>query len=97
MTQFLPVKQAEGPVFNLILAEFRLGTNTVEGCSRDSTKEDVRFLEVAFGSSREVSYLLDLAARLEMMDVKTAQELVAAGGRVSATLAALIRALKSLK
>ena len=70
-------------------------TNIVEGCARDSNREYVRYLEVAFGSSREVNYLIDLAARLNLLDPKLAQETVMYGGRVSAALAALKKSVRS--
>ena len=39
-------------------------SNIVEGCTRDGEKEFVRFLDIAFGSLRELSYQLDLSRRL---------------------------------
>jgi four helix bundle protein len=38
--------------------------NIVEGCARDSTREYVRFLIIALGSSSETRYLLDISRRL---------------------------------
>ena len=64
-------------------------TNIVEGCARESEREYERFLEVAFGSTREVLYLLDLSSRLEFLDKKVANELAQFGGRVAAALSAL--------
>lgn len=64
-------------------------TNIVEGCARESEREYERFLEIAFGSTREVIYLLDLSSRLEIMDKKVANELALFGGRVAAALTAL--------
>ena len=39
-------------------------SNIVEGCTRDSEAEYLRFLNIAFGSLRELHYQLDLSKRL---------------------------------
>lgn len=68
-------------------------TNMVEGCARDSEREKARFFEIAFGSVREATYLVDLAARLEFLDRQVAHELTVLGGRVASALAALRKTL----
>ena len=39
-------------------------SNIVEGCARDGEAEHLRFLNVAFGSLRELHYQLNLSKRL---------------------------------
>lgn len=39
-------------------------SNVVEGCAKTSSLEHLRFLEIAFGSLRELSYQLELSHRL---------------------------------
>ena len=39
-------------------------SNIVEGCARDSEAEYLRFLNIAFGSLRELRYQLSLSKRL---------------------------------
>lgn len=68
-------------------------TNIVEGCARDSDREHLRFYEIALGSARETIYLLDLAARLELIDRDLAQELTTAGNQVASALTGLRRSI----
>lgn len=70
-------------------------TNIVEGCARETHRERDRFLQIAFGSAREAIYLIDLAGRLEMLNVDAARELAGFGGRIAAALAALRKARAS--
>lgn len=69
-------------------------TNIVEGCARESDREYARFLEMAFGSCREVIYLVDLAGRLEMLNPKLSADVCLFGGRVAAALAALNKSVR---
>ena len=39
-------------------------SNIVEGCARDFSADYLRFLDIAFGSLRELDYQLSLATRL---------------------------------
>ncbi len=69
-------------------------TNIVEGCARDSDREHSRFFEIAIGSVREALYLIDLSARLELIDRRVADDLSALGGRAAAALAGLRKSIQ---
>ena len=64
-------------------------SNIVEGCARDSLADYLRFLDIAFGSLRELEYQLSLATRLEFVSSET--ELHAKVHEASKVLGALIR------
>jgi four helix bundle protein len=69
-TRLLPASERYGLQSQIRRASVSTATNIVEGCARDSDREHDRYFEMAFGSCREVIYLVDLAARLEMLDPK---------------------------
>ncbi|SPF51679.1 conserved hypothetical protein [Syntrophobacter sp. SbD1] len=49
-------------------------SNIVEGCARESKTEYLRFLEIAFGSLRELHYQFGLSKRLNYCtDVETSE------------------------
>jgi four helix bundle protein len=93
-SQGFPPSELYGVRSQLRRAAVSVPTNIVEGCARESDREYVRFLEVAFGSCREVIYLLDLSSRLNLLDPKVGTELALFGGRVAAALSALRKSRK---
>ena len=88
-----PVEERYGLRSQIRRAAVSAPTNIVEGCARDSDREHARFFEMAFGSTREAIYLIDLSRRLKLLDGSAAQELADFGGRVAAALAALRKSI----
>jgi four helix bundle protein len=64
-------------------------TNIVEGCARDSQAEYLRFLEIAFASTRELLYLIDLSNRLGFFKKEETESLTKQGNSVAGMLANL--------
>lgn len=90
-TRDFPRSEVYGLRSQLRRAAVSVPTNIVEGCARGSERDLCRFVDIAFGSTREVIYLLGLAGRLGLMDARAADDLALFGGRVAAALAALRR------
>ena len=64
VTRFFPREEMYGMVSQMRRAALSVPSNIVEGCTRRSDKDYLRFLEIAFGSLRELSYQFSVASRL---------------------------------
>ncbi|MDD3927057.1 MAG: four helix bundle protein [bacterium] len=67
-TRGFPKEEIYGLTSQIRRAAVSVPSNIVEGCARESQVEYFRFLEIAFGSIRELHYQFDLAKRLGYMD-----------------------------
>ena len=63
-TALLPKEELFGLVYKMRRAAVSVASNIVEGCSRSSTVKYLRFLEIAYGSARELEYQISIAERL---------------------------------
>lgn len=69
--------------------------NIVEGASRESEGDYLRFLDIAFGSCREVTYLIDLSGRLGLLDQPAVTSLASQANLTQATIGALRKAIRA--
>ena len=69
-------------------------SNIVEGCARDSEAEYLRFLNIAFGSLRELHYQLNLSKRLGFLRNKDSPLLEPKVVKTEKVLNGLIRAFR---
>src|SRR5262245_52400173 len=94
-TKSFPKAEQFGLTSQLRRAAVSIASNIVEGCARSSEADYIRFLDMAFGSVREVEYQLSLAARLGYMSSESAAELAQQADETAKVIAGLLRSLRS--
>lgn len=93
LTQSFPVDERFGLTSQLRRAAISVPTNIVEGAARSSSKEFARFLNVAYGSARELQYQISLSTRLQLVDELAARPVSDLAERTSKALHSLILSL----
>ncbi|MFN8627418.1 MAG: four helix bundle protein [Candidatus Binatia bacterium] len=91
-TQGFPREEMFGLTAQMRRSAVSVAANIVEGCARHGERDYSRFLDLSFGSLREVGYFIDLAARLNYLPGDVADDLRTIQSRTAAALAALLRA-----
>lgn len=94
ITKDFPKEEVYGLSSQMRRAAVSIPSNIVEGCARESQVEYLRFLEIAFGSLRELQYQFDLSTRLGYLknaDILECNSKLSETGKV---LAALLRSLR---
>jgi four helix bundle protein len=94
VTRGFPKEEIYGLTSQMRRAAISVPSNIVEGCARESQGEYLRFLEIAFGSLRELHYQLSLAGRLGYTDNSSVPECDSIMAETEKVLGALIRAMK---
>ena len=72
-TTAFPSSERYGLQAQLRRAAVSAAANIVEGSTRRSQSDYLRFLEIALGSACEVDYLVDLARRLDFLSAESQQ------------------------
>ncbi|MBN1511901.1 MAG: four helix bundle protein [Phycisphaerae bacterium] len=94
-TRAFPSEERFTLVTQMRRAALSTASNIVEGCARPTQADYVHFLDMAYGSSRELEYQISLAHRLGYLD-QSANERMAAGSESTCkVLGALIRSLRN--
>ena len=94
-TRTLPKEEMFGLTSQLRRAAVSVASNIVEGCARHSKSDYVRFLDVAYGSAREVEYQASLAFRLGYLSRQASESLRTLSVETSKVLNGLLRALRT--
>lgn len=91
-TVAFPREEMFGLVSQMRRAAVSIASNIVEGCARHSHADYLRFLDMAYGSVRELEYQISLADRLGYLsDAEPLNRLVVETAKV---LNGLIRSLR---
>lgn len=94
LTRRFPEEERYGLTSQMRRAAVSIPSNIVEGCARETQTEYIRFLEIAFGSLRELHYQFDLSLRLGYFngqDISNCQPLLVETEKV---LSALLRSMR---
>jgi four helix bundle protein len=96
ITKNFPKEEIYGLTSQMRRAAVSVASNIVEGCARESQLEYHRFLEMAFGSLRELSYQFSLAIRLGFMKEQEniAKNFKSKSNEAQKVLGSLIRSMR---
>jgi four helix bundle protein len=93
-TQGMPPDERFGLTTQIRRAAVSIPSNIVEGCSRNSEADSLRFLDMALGSACELEYQLSLALRLGFLHEDEHRPVADLAAQTAKTLNGLIRALR---
>lgn len=93
-TGSFPASEQYGLTSQMRRCAVSVAANIVEGSARETEKDYLRFLGIAFGSVRELGYFISLAKRLEYLDKQAAEELEKGQNKTAGSLGALIQAFR---
>ena len=94
ITKIFPKEELFGLTSQMRRAVVSVPSNIVEGCARESRVEYFRFLEIAFGSLRELRYQFELSQKLGYVnknDFEIGEEKIIETEKV---LSALLRSMR---
>ena len=94
LTHSFPKEEQFGLTSQLRRAAVSAASNIVEGCARSTEVEYLRFLDIAYGSAREVEYQLSLARRLGLTPDAAFTPVAAVASETCRVLNGLIRSLR---
>ncbi len=94
-TRKFPREELYGLTSQIRRSAVSVPSNIVEGCARNSQTEYVRFLDIAYGSLKELRYQVDLSNRLGFFGSHDVQGLQSRIIETEKVLNALIRSLRN--
>ena len=97
ITRLFPKEEVYGLTSQMRRAAVSIPSNIVEGCARETRAEYVRFLEIAFGSLRELHYQFSLAGRLNYVTGIDASRCESRMQEAEKVLGALVRSMRTAR
>jgi len=97
ITETFPREEIYGLTSQIRRAAASIPTNIAEGNGRSSDAELARFLEIAFGSTSEVEYLLLLSKDLSLLDTSTYERINGEVIEIKRMLATFIKTIRKPK
>lgn len=94
-TQHFPREEVYGLTSQMRRCAVSVAANIVEGCARQTHKEYVNFLNIAFGSLRELGYYIDLSQQLNYLTESGHQQMFARYEHCAKVLSGLIKSLQA--
>lgn len=91
----LPADEKFGLKSQICRAAVSIPSNIAEGCSRTSTKDYLRFLEIAMGSAFELETQLILISEINLASEKEATAIIKQLNKLQKMLNSLIGKIKS--
>ena len=93
-TRTFPNEERFGLTSQMRRSAVSVASNIVEGCARNSEADYLRFLDMAYGSIRELEYQISLAAKLDYFDKDSAKAVEALCVETAKVLYGLIASLR---
>jgi len=93
-TSSFPSDERFGLTSQMRRAGVSIASNIVEGCTRSTHADYLRFLDIAHGSARELDYQISLAKRLGYLEQQNAKDLELKSAETCRVLNALIASLR---
>jgi four helix bundle protein len=94
VTRNFPDDERFGLTSQLRRATISIASNIVEGAARNGLADYIRFLDMAYGSAKEVEYQLSIAGRLGYAEPDLIRVLSIQSSETAKVLNGLIRALR---